>query len=160
MTDAPNAGSPLPDCPPARIEEKGPTREGKLYTHPEILRVFNGGIQPAMQRRGFATFIASSARSLAEQSRAYQAYLQGKGGRAAPPGYSAHNYGLAIDVVIRAPNGSDPWAWAKTGAGKAAYHLLHQVAKHYGLENIAAVAPDDPFHLQAPNWRRLAGLSR
>jgi hypothetical protein len=132
-----------------------------LYTHPEILRVFSYGIQPAMSQRGYSCLIASSARTLAQQQQAYLAFKSGTGGRAAPPGQSAHNYGLAIDVLIR-PLGSykgDAWAWARTAAGSKAYQVLHTVAKHYGLDNIAAAAPDDPFHLQAPNWRRLAGLS-
>lgn len=149
----------LPEIARAEIHATGPTREGRLYTHPEILRVFRDGIAPAMAARGYSVSITSGSRTLAEQQAEFIAYRQGKGGRAAPPGRSAHNYGLAIDVLVR-PNGfkGDPWAWASTSQGRQAYQLLHRIARHYGLEDIAASAPDDPFHLQAPNWRRLAGL--
>jgi peptidoglycan LD-endopeptidase CwlK len=72
----------------------------------------------------------------------------------APPGQSAHNYGLAIDivpVVFGKPdwNGADP-VWKQAGA-------LGQAA---GLE--WAGAPGFPFpeepHFQLPNWRTVAGI--
>lgn len=161
MIDAPNVEGPaLPGVAGAVITEQGPTREGRLYTHPEILRVFHDGIQPAMRARGYSVTIASGARTLQEQQHDYQLYRAGKGGRAAPPGRSAHNYGLAIDCLVAPPNGyrGDAWGWANSAAGRKAYQLLHKIARHYGLEDIAAAAPDDPFHLQAPNWRKLAGI--
>jgi peptidoglycan L-alanyl-D-glutamate endopeptidase CwlK len=72
----------------------------------------------------------------------------------ARPGFSAHNYGLAMDVVPIVAgkcvwNTSDP-AWRTLGA-------LGQAA---GLD--WAGAPGFPFHelphFQMPNWRQLAGL--
>lgn len=73
----------------------------------------------------------------------------------APPGRSAHNYGLALDVVPMVNgkpdwNGSDP-VWAQVGA-------LGQAA---GLTWLGA--PDSPFpekpHMELTNWRAVAGLS-
>lgn len=44
--------------------------------------------------------ITSSCRSMAEQTRLYQAYLQGQNEfPVAPPGKSAHQRGLAIDIA-------------------------------------------------------------
>lgn len=45
-----------------------------------------------------ADYVATSGfRSFAEQFHLRQAYLEGKGGRAAPAGQSAHQFGLAVD---------------------------------------------------------------
>jgi peptidoglycan LD-endopeptidase CwlK len=73
----------------------------------------------------------------------------------APPGESAHNYGLALDIVPMV-NGKPDWegtdpVWQRVGAlGEAA-----------GLE--WAGAPGFPFHemphFEHPTWRALAGLS-
>jgi peptidoglycan L-alanyl-D-glutamate endopeptidase CwlK len=95
------------------------------------------------------------------RSNADQAALWAQG-RTAPgkivtkalPGQSAHNYGLAIDVVPIV-NGKPDWdgvhpIWQQIGAlGVAA-----------GLE--WAGAPDFPFHewahFQMANWREVAGI--
>lgn len=45
-------------------------------------------------------FVAYSGfRTYAEQDTLHKAYISGKGGIAAPPGLSSHNYGLAVDVA-------------------------------------------------------------
>lgn len=51
----------------------------------------------ACRKRG-ADYVATFGyRSYDEQARIYMAYRAGKGGRAAPPGKSAHQFGLAMD---------------------------------------------------------------
>ena len=46
--------------------------------------------------------VTSSYRSIATQRRLYRAYLEGRHPLpVAPPGRSAHNYGLAVDFVSR-----------------------------------------------------------
>jgi len=122
--------------------------------HRELARVAPLITRDATAEIGYPTRVVSSGRSLAEQRKLYAAYKRGTGGRAAPPGESAHNYGLAVDVVIYKP-GVDPWEWATTFWGRRAYRKLHAIAERYGLESIVSSAPDDPFHLQAPNWRSL-----
>ena len=100
--------------------------------------------------------VVSTVRSSKEQARLHRLYKSGKGGRAAPPGSSAHEYGLAIDVNIKNAE-TDRNVDAFSRKGRQLYAALHAVARRYGLTDIMADAPDDPFHLQAPNWRRIAG---
>ena len=105
---------------------------------------------------GIDMLVTCTLRTNAEQE---QLYAQG---RTVPgsivtdarPGFSAHNHGLAMDVVPIVAgkcvwNTADP-AWRTLGA-------LGQAA---GLD--WAGAPGFPFHefphFQMPNWRQLAGL--
>lgn len=131
--------------------------------HPEIMRVIPLILAELKETIGLRAQVVSGHRSLAQQRTLYAAYRRGTGGRAAPPGQSAHNFGLAIDVLIIPPKAdvTDKWAWAtKSWAGRRAYRRLHSIARRYGLANIVAEAPDDPFHLQVPGWRNLVPLSR
>lgn len=70
-------------------------------------------------------YVMEGFRSFARSKQLYDAYIAGTGPKAAPPGSSAHNYGLAIDVVLDSdPNtpGDQPtwntalagWVWLKT----------------------------------------------
>lgn len=103
--------------------------------------------------------------SLAEQETlyrrwiAYLAYRQGKGppapfaGKAAPPGRSAHNYGLAIDVVPDAdplaPGLQPDWdpkpgdAWHDLAATLDAHPRLRH-GRHFG----------DWPHIERYRWQR------
>lgn len=45
-------------------------------------------------------YVTEGFRSLKRSKELYEDYKAGRGPRAAPPGKSAHNYGLAIDVVL------------------------------------------------------------
>lgn len=53
----------------------------------------------ACRKRGADYYAIFGYRSWAEQHQLRQRYLNGTGGRAAPAGYSAHNYGLAFDFA-------------------------------------------------------------
>jgi peptidoglycan LD-endopeptidase CwlK len=101
--------------------------------------------------------VTCTLRSNAEQAALYEQGRQvaGRIVTDAPAGQSAHNYGLAIDIVPMV-NGKPDWTgddpiWLKVGAiGQAA-----------GLE--WAGAPGYPFHedphFQLPGWRAAAGLT-
>src|SRR5688572_3401312 len=52
--------------------------------------------------------VYSGHRSFDEQAKLYTAYLKG-GNRAAPPGLSSHNYGLAVDCARRMPDKKLSW---------------------------------------------------
>jgi peptidoglycan L-alanyl-D-glutamate endopeptidase CwlK len=72
----------------------------------------------------------------------------------APPGQSAHNYGLAIDVVP-VVNGKPDWIGADP-----VWHRVGALGQAAGLE--WAGAPGFPFpeepHFQLPGWRAAAGI--
>lgn len=63
---------------------------------------------------------------------------------------SAHQFGLAIDVVRRSP--SRGWTWDVPGK---TWTTIHNLARKCRL-----VAPIqwDPYHLEAPEWRQLRTL--
>ena len=93
-------------------------------------------------------FVAYSGfRSYAEQDTLHKAYISGKGGIAAPPGLSAHNYGLAVDVARDAnlvqPGLQPVW-------GMADYELLRTEAPKVGL--VWGGTFKDPVHVQWPNY--------
>jgi peptidoglycan L-alanyl-D-glutamate endopeptidase CwlK len=72
----------------------------------------------------------------------------------ATPGRSAHNYGLAIDVVPMVNgkpdwNGKDP-VWGTLG-------VLGQAAGLTWLGAPGSSFPEEP-HFQHPTWREIAGL--
>ena len=90
-------------------------------------------------------------RSLAEQGGLYAKYLAG-GPKAAPPGKSAHNYGLAVDVAVRrdpAPVGLGVYDWTGTSAGWVA--MLDAVNAHPRLHS--GVGFGDTDHIERLNWR-------
>jgi hypothetical protein len=91
-----------------------------------------------LDRRGFAPIVTSGLRTNGEQLRLYQLYLAGRSRLpAAPPGRSAHNYGLAIDV------------WAGNGQQEAMMTIL----RAFGGETVSG----DPPHIQYPGFRRALG---
>ena len=83
-------------------------------------------------------------RSWDQQNTLYQKYLAG-GPLAAPPGRSAHEHGLAVDLLAfrdGAPvkDGKDP-----------AYQTLRDLAQRYGLETLYAYG--DAGHVQLQDWK-------
>jgi peptidoglycan LD-endopeptidase CwlK len=72
----------------------------------------------------------------------------------AKPGTSAHNYGMAIDIVPIV-NGKPDWVGTHP-----VWNQLGQLGEAAGLE--WAGAPSYPFHelahFQLPNWRTVAGV--
>ena len=86
-----------------------------------------------LDQRGFDPIVTSGRRTYGEQQRLYSAYLAGRSSLpAAPPGRSAHNYGLAIDV------------WAGNGQQGAMMNVL----RSFGGELVAGDAP----HVQYPGF--------
>jgi len=118
--------------------------------HPWLMERVRETLADFREETGKRAFIVSGYRGLEQQRALYAAYQSGRGGRAAPAGSSAHNYGLAVDVNVAGVQ-------ATSREGRRLYGALHRVAARYGLANIAAQAPDDPYHLQVPNWRRYVG---
>lgn len=57
-------------------------------------------VNELLENSPYTWYVTSGYRSAAQQKILYDNYLAGKGGKAAPPGKSAHEHGLAIDVVL------------------------------------------------------------
>jgi peptidoglycan LD-endopeptidase CwlK len=72
----------------------------------------------------------------------------------AKPGQSAHNYGLALDVVPLV-HGKPDWS-----GNSIVWQHIAQLAQARGLDWLGA--PGSPFkeqaHFQMPNWKSLAGV--
>jgi len=56
-------------------------------------------VSKLLEESPYAWYVISAHRPIEEQERLWKIYQAG-GPRAAPPGKSAHNYGLAVDVVL------------------------------------------------------------
>ena len=126
---------------------------------PEIRPMVDAFLEECV-RQGIDVLVTCTARSNDEQA---ALYAKGRTvaplGHAhivtdAPPGQSAHNYGLAIDVapIVNGKldwKGSDP-VWQQMG----------KIGQDAGLE--WAGEPGFPFpeepHFQLPNWRKVVGI--
>lgn len=87
-------------------------------------------------KAGVSVTVTSTRRSAREQGQLYTNYLNGTSRFPAnPPGYSAHQYGLAWDSVV-----AEPYvAWWGT------------VREAFGFR----VPPNDWIHAEVPNWQEL-----
>src|SRR5258708_376306 len=65
-----------------------------------MARRFVDAANAEVNAEGLEVRISHGTRSWAEQSDLYQKYLAHEGGKAAPPGKSAHNYGMAINIAV------------------------------------------------------------
>lgn len=59
-------------------------------------------MRAAAKKRGVSLYIVSGFRTMAQQRYLYKLYKQGKGNLAAPPGYSNHQSGRALDLNTHA----------------------------------------------------------
>lgn len=112
---------------------------------------FLADIEKFFAKSSYTWYVLSAYRSLEEQAALYEKYKQG-GPKAARPGESAHNYGLAIDVVLDTdPDkpGLQPswdvklagWGWLKSASIP---HPRLQCGWSFG----------DWPHVQRFNWRK------
>jgi peptidoglycan LD-endopeptidase CwlK len=97
--------------------------------------------------RGADYFVTYGYRSWAESDKLHALWLEGLGGRAAPGGFSAHNYGLAWDLTRDADTkkkGLQP-TW-----DSKAYDVLGEEAKRAGL--VWGASFNDKPHVQWPGY--------
>ena len=101
-------------------------------------------------------YVTSGYRDRWEQLHLYRLYLAKKGGKAAPPGKSAHEFRLAVDVVL---DGSDKpglqMLWDTTSAGWL--WLAWAVRKHPRLHSGMWFA--DWPHIERVNWKQHISVS-
>jgi D-alanyl-D-alanine carboxypeptidase len=69
------------------------------HLNPEMRRALDAALYAAKQA-GFNPKIGEAYRSPERSDSLYQAYISGKGGRAAPAWGSPHNYGIAVDILL------------------------------------------------------------
>lgn len=104
----------------------------------------------AARARGADYFVTRGFASWAEQHQLRMNYLSGKGGKAAPAGLSAHNYGLAFDFVQDADR-SVPGLQLTPAMWKApAFAVLGQEAQRVGL--VWGASFNDMPHVQWPGF--------
>lgn len=89
---------------------------------------------------GYSYKVYSGHRPFDEQQALYEAHLKGAP-RAAPPGLSAHNYGLAVDCARLLPDGKLSWD---------AYEVLEMLVSKHGL--VTGKSFGDRPHLQWPGY--------
>lgn len=111
----------------------------------------------ALKAAGIDYLITCTLRSNDEQAALYAKGRTSPGPRVtnAQPGQSAHNYGLALDIVPIV-NGKPDW----NGADPV-WQSIGEIGEECGLEWFGAPGspyPEEP-HFQLPGWRTVAGLS-
>lgn len=112
-----------------------------LDTLDPAIRPYAQDLFDLAQSQGLHPRVTSARRSHAKQEALYSAYQKGLSRYpAAIPGNSAHEYGLAFDMVIPDPG-------YQLGAGK----LWVSWGGVYGHE-------EDPIHFEYPSWRTVAGV--
>lgn len=85
---------------------------------------FRTDVEQFLEASRWTWYVLSTYRSMEEQRRLWENYKYRGGPRAAPPGRSAHNFGMAVDVVLDADSvkpGLQPswdtklpaWLWLK-----------------------------------------------
>lgn len=123
-----------------------------LVYPPLLARVLD--VLAACRARGSDYFVTSGTRLWDEQAALRSAYLAGKGGRAAAPGYSAHQFGLAVDVTFdadRTRRGLQP-SWREPE-----YRVLVEETRRLGLHSGAGY--DDCPHVAWPGFVSGADLA-
>ncbi len=76
-------------------------------------------MQRAARKAGVHLAIGSGFRSYAKQAKLYKDYCRGKGNLAAPPGYSNHESGRALDLVLTDP---DAYKWLQKHGASYGFH--------------------------------------
>ena len=95
-------------------------------------------MQAAARTDGIDLYVYSGFRTNERQAQLRQAYLDGYGNKAAKPGYSNHQAGTALDLLLDAP---ETFAW------------LEANARRFGF---GRTVPKEPWHweYQAPRARK------
>jgi hypothetical protein len=127
-----------------------------------IWRASDSGLEPSfrqtvgdfLSQSPFAWYVQMAFRSLEEQAELYARFKQG-GPKAAPPGLSAHNYGLAIDIVLdrddTMPGLQPTWDVQLPG-----WHWLFKALEfHPSLKS--GVGFGDGGHIERRHWEAFKG---
>lgn len=114
--------------------------------------VFRRDVETLLANSPHHWVVTSGYRSLEEQRELYRKYLAG-GPKAAPAGFSAHNYGLAIDVVLDGdpdkPGLQPNW---KPTPGDGWWWLRAAIRPHPRLKHGSSFG--DWPHIEAVRWKK------
>ena len=114
--------------------------------YPPFFAVVSAAVERA-RARGCEYWATYGLRTYAKQAELYAAWKAGTGGRAGPPGFSAHQYGLAVDLVADAnedkPGLQPDWRGPE-------FHVLGEEVQRAGLA-WGGVFSDSP-HVQWPGY--------
>lgn len=111
------------------------------------------GFLGACAAHGLTLIGTSGYRSLGQQAKLHDAYLAG-GPLAAPPGVSAHNYGMAVDFLAIGPGGKPI-----DSSDAPEYVAMEEIAPRYGLNTGRSWPHPDGGHVQLADWRAQAGVA-
>jgi len=122
---------------------------------PDLLKpAFRADVEALLDLSPFSWVVTYGYRSIAEQAELHTKYLAG-GPRAAPPGESAHNFGLAVDVVLDAdpdkPGLQASWDTKHPGW----IWLFNAVAAHPRLKSGQSFG--DGGHIERYHWKEHRG---
>lgn len=112
--------------------------------------VFRAFTEAVLDELSLLLLVYSGQRSYAEQWELRKKYLEG-GPRAAPPGGSYHNFGLAIDVIPVFYDGKPNWELPQS-----VWTKIQAIANRFGLESGASFG--DPGHFKYKSATSLAVL--
>ena len=114
--------------------------------HDQLSPPFYEDVNTLLVESAYAWAVTFGFRSIEEQAALYKKHLAG-GPLAAPPGQSAHNYGLAVDVAILLPSGKLSW----DESGPEFPWLWEAVRQSPRMHSGHSFADDD--HVQATSWQ-------
>lgn len=93
-------------------------------------------------------FVTYGFRTSTEQAALREKFLAG-GPRAAAPGHSAHERGLAVDVTL-VKDGKDEWGYDHDPDWQ---RLIGKIRAHPRLHSLYDIGDGD--HIEAVNWRQI-----
>lgn len=116
---------------------------------------FVADVEAVLTPGPYTWYVLSGYRTHEEQDALWQVYRAG-GPRAAPPGNSAHNFGLAVDVVLDSSDrdGLQP-SWLTNAAG---WQWLRQALAHH-TTLLHGVAFNDWPHIERRGWKVLVNAA-
>ena len=116
----------------ARQIQLTPIGNGK-YLRADAATAFQK-MQAAAQRAGIDLTVNSAFRSNEQQQALYDLYQAGKGNKAARPGYSNHQGGVALDLQVDRSFSSKTYLWLKNNASQ------------FGFTNTEGKRVNEPHH--------------
>ena len=111
--------------------------------------------------RGAHYYATRGTDSFEEQARLHGLYLAGKGGKAAPPGMSAHQFGIGLDFASDADTRKPGLQLTPESWKAPAFKILIEEIEREGL--VSGASFDDAPHVQWPGFvsgAQLAPLRR